>query len=435
MSENPVDYQYPSDTPENLDTQETQATPETPEGHDADPPDTPSSHQTRVTMLTSVHSPFDTRIFYKEALTLVRAGYRVTLVCPHPHREEVQGVRLVPLAYSGSRSKARTRTASRSYPSPTGAGRLQRILLSPWRAFAQALRFPAPVYHFHDPELIPTGFLLRLLGKKVIYDVHENVSAQITRKERLPAPQLLASLYRTLELTACRLFALVLAEASYTRLYPERTRKAVVQNFPQLEIFPSPTQAPEKYPTFTAGYLGGVSAIRGAERVLRALGILKERGIPANFVCIGPASEEYAAYLQQLAEELEITDRVTFHGRMEAPAAYRILQQCHVGLAVLQPNPNYYHSFPTKMFEYMALGLPVIVSDFPLWRGVVDKAACGCTLDPTDPEALADTLQTLAHNPSRAARLGENGRRAVEREYRWEKEAEKLLQLYQHLLT
>ena len=87
------------------------------------------------------------------------------------------------------------------------------------------------------------------------------------------------------------------------------------------------------------------------------------------------------------------------------------------------------------MFEYMSVGLPVIVSDFPLWRGIVENAGCGLLLDPLDPQATADAMQWILDHPAEAEAMGHRGREAVEKHYNWETEAEKLVALYKKLLS
>lgn len=104
-----------------------------------------------------------------------------------------------------------------------------------------------------------------------------------------------------------------------------------------------------------------------------------------------------------------------------------------MGLVTLAPIPNYIESYPTKLFEYMAAGVPVVASDFPLWRSIVDGAGCGLLVDPADPQQIADAIDWLIDHPEEAARMGENGRRAAHDTYNWQGEASKLRALYAKL--
>jgi glycosyltransferase involved in cell wall biosynthesis len=126
--------------------------------------------------------------------------------------------------------------------------------------------------------------------------------------------------------------------------------------------------------------------------------------------------------------------RVDFHGWADRPAVARILASCRGGLVLFHPEPNHVTAQPNKMFEYMAAGLPVIASDFPLWREIVDGAGCGLLVDPMDPAAIARAMQWIIDHPEEAAEMGRRGRAAVEHTYNWEAESTKLIELYRRLL-
>ena len=101
---------------------------------------------------------------------------------------------------------------------------------------------------------------------------------------------------------------------------------------------------------------------------------------------------------------------------------------------LLHPKPNYVESQPVKLYEYMTAGLPVIASDFPYWRRIVDEAGCGLLVDPKDPEAIADAIEWLWRNPEEAEEMGKRGREAVFARYNWRAEVPKLLGLYEEIL-
>ena len=126
--------------------------------------------------------------------------------------------------------------------------------------------------------------------------------------------------------------------------------------------------------------------------------------------------------------------KVRFHGWSSRTEVANILGDVRAGLVVLHPLKNYIDSFPTKMFEYMAIGLPVIASDFPLWRRIISDVNCGLFVDPQNPEAIAKAMQWILDHPQEAEDMGQRGRKAVEEVYNWKSESVKLANLYESLL-
>ncbi len=127
--------------------------------------------------------------------------------------------------------------------------------------------------------------------------------------------------------------------------------------------------------------------------------------------------------------------RVEYTGWANRGRVSEILNSVRAGLVVLHPIPNYLNAYPTKIFEYMSVGLPVVASNFPVWRSIVDKARCGLLVDPLDPSAIAEAIQWILDNPDEAELMGQRGREATETSYNWKTEEEKLVGLYKKLLT
>ncbi|MBN2083276.1 glycosyltransferase [bacterium] len=369
---------------------------------------------TTVVHVTTVHPLKDSRIFYKECASLRQAGYRVVLIAQHDCDETVDGIEV------------------RALPAPTDRrDRMTRLTRLAWERCRVE---DADIYHAHDPELLPKMAQLAKRGKRVIYDMHENVVRDMLTKPWLPAAlRPLVSLGVGWGLRRwLRGLAVVFAEQSYAREYPWIRRGVVVENLPRLEELARIATAKTEPPA--VGYLGSVTRLRGSRVMLQALAILQAEGRAVALECIGPATAEHRAELAAEVARLGLSG-VRFHGRLEPREAWRVLAGCRGGLALLADIPNYRESYPTKLFEYMGLGLPVVVSGFPLYRNIVDGARCGFCVDPADPAQAAAALRQLLDNPAIAVEMGERGQQAVREHYSWRTEEVKLLGLYQELLA
>lgn len=367
----------------------------------------------RVCILTTVHPPFDTRIFHKQAKTLVREGYDVTLIAQWSKDEIVDGVKIVALH--------------------TPRNRLTRVFGLSWRAFRLALHQKADIYHFHDPELLLTGVLLKLFTRgRVIYDVHEDLPKQILNKQWIPLflRRITAGCAKLTEMVCSRLVdRIVVATPAIARRFL-KSRTVLVQNFPKMgELVGDKTTAYKKRP-HVAVYVGGISRIRGLEEMVRAIGLLPDKA-GVRLVLAGSFSPPE---LENDVQQLTGWKRVDYLGWQSREGVKKLLSEARVGLVLFHPAPNHIEAQPNKLFEYMSAGIPVIVSDFPLWREIVKGADCGLLVDPLKPEDIASAIYWLLQHPEEAQAMGERGRKAVIERYNWNNESQKLLQMYRELL-
>jgi glycosyltransferase involved in cell wall biosynthesis len=358
----------------------------------------------KVAHLTSVHPTFDVRIFQKESKTLVKAGYDFVLVAPHGKSETVDGVRIHTIEKPNHR--------------------LLRILTSGWRVYQAARQEQADIYHFHDTELIPIGFLLSLQGKPVIYDMHEHMPGYLLTKEWIPAPlrKPASKAFQLLERLTLNRFHVIFAEKSYEADYRWVRRRTVVLNYPLADELLSINA--EKFAEPTVGYVGDVNESRGAGVTTEALVLLKRKGIDLRWLCIGRIPEKLKSKLQNTIQAEKLN--VEFAGFMPSKQAHPLVAKTHIGLAIVERIPNNTGSLLTKLFEYMALGMPLITSDFPLYKDLIEGTGCGLCVAPEKPQELADAIEYLLSHPSEAAEMGKRGREAVRANYNWNTEAQKL---------
>ncbi len=364
----------------------------------------------KVCILTSVHPPFDTRIFHKEAKTLVKAGYEVTLIAQHDKDEIVDGIRLVPI--------------------PKPRNRFQRMSGLTFRALKLALRQKADIYHFHDPELIPAGVFLKLMGKKVIYDVHEDVALDIQSKDWLPKffRKSVAFGFDMVEQFSARIFNnVVTATPDIGRKFPA-DKTVIVSNMPILEMIDSAEPLSIKKGKPVVIYVGGLAKIRGTKEMVQAAGLL---GGKVELWLLGSFDDRV---FEEEIKSMEQFKFVKYLGFKPMEEVYSYVKIADVGVVNFLPEPNHLNAMPNKIFEYMACSIPIIASNFPLWKEIVEGNNCGLTVNPLNPREIAKAFEYLIEHQDEAKKMGQNGRKAVLEKYNWGEEETKLLDLYERLL-
>lgn len=339
----------------------------------------------RVLHVTVVHPPFDTRVFHMEAKSLAAAGFDVSLATTVDRAQTVDGVKLLPLGeFGGTRFRRIPRQA-----------RALRAMLGDY-----------DVIHIHDPELLVAAAFARAAGKRVVFDVHEfyhekfgggDVTAGWLPKPLLPAVRAAYAAVESLLLPRLA-GAVVVSDAMiphYRRFFPEE-RVALVRNFPSIDedararAIAAPAPLPEPYVI----HAGGASADRAFATVVRTGEILREMGVAAPLVNIGPV--DLQAYDPRERESLLARAQradVRLLGTVPYPEAQRWIAHARVGYLPLSYSENNARGQPRKLIEYFLFGLPVVAAGFGNIGALVQSRGAGITVQHDD---AADHARALA---------------------------------------
>lgn len=357
----------------------------------------------KICHITTVHQWNDDRIFLKELQSLSNAGYESYLIAPGKERIE-NGIHVVGIGNFN--------------------GRKERILKASKVVFQKAIEIDADVYHFHDPELLPCGIKLKRNGKKVIFDSHEDVPAQILDKEWIPGifRRIISKIYRMYETYAVKKFDAVIAATDHIANQFKKRAKTVlvINNYPKLDdiqFHENPFEKREKI----ICYAGGISEARGQLIMESAV-----EGIGVTLVMAGELTDE-------IVERQENRKNVHYIGMLNRQEVNKLYGRSIGGFVLLKPTHNYRNSLPIKMFEYMAAGLPFIASDFPIWKKIVEESKAGICVNPKDMNSIKDAILWITNNPEEAQKMGRRGRDCVIKKYNWKNEEKKLCDLYKKI--
>ncbi len=353
----------------------------------------------RVVVCTIVHHPADARIYHRQIRALLDAGHQVTYIAP-------AGVQDFYAERSGCLLQVK--------PVPRASGRRRLgALLAARRALARHAA-DADLLLIHDPELL---LVLPARRKRppAVWDVHEDTAAALSTKPWLPRPlrPATAAAVHTTERMAERYMHLILAEHGYVGRFARP--HPVVPNTTYVPDLPPPPASPGDDRRVV--YVGHLSPDRGVADMIELARLLRPHGITVELV--GPADGRARA----LIEPAQAEGLIRWHGFVPNDQALPLLEGALAGLSLLHDEPNFRHSLPTKVVEYMARGVPVVTTPLPAAVALADGHQCGFAVPFGDAAAAADAVLSLDRDPSLRAKMGQRGHEAAYASLGWPSDA------------
>lgn len=367
----------------------------------------------RVCVITTVHPPDDVRI-NRELRSLVKAGHEVSFIAPEGNFE-VDSVERI--------------TVSRQ------RGRVKRFLKGSKEAFTMAIGVEADVYHFHDPELIGLGKKLKKLGKKVIYDIHEDYPSVILMKNWIPriVRPMVSKIFARYQSSAIETFdAIIITVKEYLSSVGGYKDIAIVPNYPELDLLEelSNTSCDCEVGPVRFIYVGSLDDDRAIVESIEAFKLLRADGVDLTLELVGPVYSERIK--ESIDSTLEGYPEFSFSPRMPYLDAMKRVAESDVGLLIVHRGKSKEESSPLKLFEYMALGKPQIASDFRAWREILDRGPCALYVDPENVTQIAERMREFCENRALIREMGSKAK-MLSKSFQWSASEKEMLALYERL--
>ena len=353
----------------------------------------------RVVVCTIVHHPADARIYHRQIRALLDAGHQVRYIAPAGET-----------AFTAERSVPELQVT----PVPRASGRRRLgALLAARRELARHAA-DADLLLVHDPELL---LALPRHRPPAVWDVHEDTAAALSTKPWLPKSlrPVAASGVRTAERLAERRLHLILAEHGYVPRF--RRPHPVVPN----TTYVPDRAAPPGDRASGAGrrvlYVGHLSPDRGSAEMVELARLLRPHGVRVELV--GPADGRARSQI----EPAQAAGLLRWHGFVPNDQAMPMMDGALAGLSLLYDEPNFRHSLPTKVVEYMARGVPVVTTPLPAAAELAQRHHCGFVVPFNDPQAAADAVLELDRDPSLRVKMGRCGHEAAQKSLGWPADA------------
>jgi len=353
----------------------------------------------KICHLSTVHLYNDVRVFKKECISLANAGHDVSFVVPHLGDESLQGVNIIAI----------TRNMAK----------FSRVFIQPFKLLKRALKVKPDVFHFHDFELWPIAIILRMLGYKVVADVHEDVPAQLRQRSWVPKylKLPLSSIAAFIENNLSRFMAgVIVADTTLKARFEQYNRNTIdICNYPLLYELPEPTTKSK----FSVLSVGGVFDERCADLIIKASKQLED----VSFSIGGGIASSY----QDLSWQ---TDNCRYLGRLSFEQVQVEYSNADIIIVMFSDAPNHRDIKSNRFFESMYASKAVLVSAMPNWVDFVDRYQCGIAVDLSSSQALIEAITQLKEDKQSTTEMGRRGREAVLNAFSWNSEELKLNSFY-----
>jgi glycosyltransferase involved in cell wall biosynthesis len=389
----------------------------------------------------------------REVAALRRAGFQVEALVRGddelPAVEQDDGLVIRRVSAETALSRLARRISRGGWPSPIRVLAHRASWFLYWRtylrrAFKEAKGAPAALYWAHDLEALPAAVRAkRRLGGKLLFDSLElypertQVDIEHMKLKPLPAHERRARAAYEAHLIKNADRVVVPNDArgvEMLRLY-SIGRPTVVRDVPSLSSGrPDVSDLRAKLGIANGQrvvlFLGGQQPGRGLEELIRSVPHLPD----CTLVLMGRARPRYRAHLRGLAESEGVSELVRIADAVPVNEVVPYAKSADVGVSPIRNvSLSHYTSLPNKVLEYIAAGIPVVVSDFPDTAALVNRYDVGATCDPDDPRDIARAIRAILDDPDEHQRLRSNARRAA-RELNWERESEKLISVVRELI-
>jgi glycosyltransferase involved in cell wall biosynthesis len=365
----------------------------------------------KICHITSAHSRYDVRIFIKQCKSLSNKGYDVTLIVNDDKEDEIiDGVNIISTKYKPK-------------------NRIERFINSKNRIMAKAIEVDADVYQLHDPDLLPIGNKLISMDKKVIFDSHEDIPEQIKDKKWIPKiiRDVISKVYESYEKKSLTKYDGVISVTPHIveRLKQINPNTVMVTNYPIIDKDEEIKRNPEKAICFA----GGISEQWRHSNIIKAI----ENIDGIKYIMAGAGSSEYFDQLKKLSA----WKKVDYRGRIPHSEVKELYSQSIAGMALNNSTQAKGSGTlgNTKLFEFMEAKLPVICTNYILWKEIIDEYNCGIYVNPDNIDEIKEAIEYIINNPEEARTMGENGRQAVIEKYNWGKQEKVLFELYDMILA